>query len=63
MWKIVIALMKEENYYLLESYDLLPEEQKGCRKGIRGTDEQLIIDKHIYKETETRLIDQLQKNR
>ena len=29
---------------------LLPEEQKGCRKGFRGTNELLYIDREVIKE-------------
>ena len=31
--------------------DLLPDEQKGCRRGSRGTKDQLLIDKTMLKET------------
>ena len=54
MWKILTAQIKEEIYYSLECRELFPEEQKGCRKGTRGTDYLLYIDQHILKEAKTR---------
>ena len=33
---------------------LLPEEQKGCRKGSRGTDDLLYIDRAVIKEVKSR---------
>ena len=47
MWKIFTAQIREEIYYSLTSRRLFPEEQKGCRKGSRGTAELLYIDQHI----------------
>ena len=47
MWKILTAQIREEIYYSLRSRGLFPEEQKGCRKGSRGTAELLSIDQHI----------------
>ena len=41
-------------YYTLTSRRLFPEEQKGCRKGSRGTRELLYIDQHIQNESKTR---------
>ena len=37
MWKILTAQIREEIYYSLISRGLFPNEQKGCRKGSRGT--------------------------
>ena len=34
--------------------DLLPNEQKGCRKNSRGTKDQLLIDKAILKNCQRR---------
>ena len=39
MWKILTAQIREEIYYSLTSRGLFPDEQKGCRKGSRGTAE------------------------
>ena len=54
MWKILIAQIREEIYYSLTSRGLFPEEQKGCRKGSRGTAELLYIDQQIPSESKTR---------
>ena len=54
MWKILTAQIREEIYYSITSRSLFPEEQKGCRKGSRGTVELLYIDQHILSESKTR---------
>ena len=52
MWKILSAQIREVLYYSLISCGLLPNEQKGCRKGSSGTAELLYIDQHILNESE-----------
>ena len=52
--KILTAQIREEIYYSLTNRRLFPEEQKGCRKGSRGSAELLYIDQHILNESETR---------
>ena len=47
MWKILTTQIRE-------SRGLFPDEQKGCRKGSRGTAELLFIDQHILNESKTR---------
>ena len=54
MWKILTAQIREEIYYSLTSRSLVPDEQKGCSKGSRGTAELLYIDQHILNESNTR---------
>ena len=54
MWKILTAQIREKIYYSLTSRGLFPDEQKGCRKGSRGTAELLVIDEHILKESKTK---------
>ena len=54
MWKLLTAQIKEKIYYSLTSRGLFPDEQKGCRKGSRGTAELLYIDQHIPNESKTR---------
>ena len=49
MWKILIAQIREEINYLLTSYRLFPEEQKGCYKGSRGIAVLLYINQDILK--------------
>ena len=43
-------MFAEEAYVHLKDNNLLPEEQKGCRKRSRGTKDQLVIDKAIMAE-------------
>ena len=38
----------------LDQDKLLPEEQKGCRKGSRGTNDLLYIDRAVIKEVKSR---------
>ena len=38
----------------LDQEKLLPEEQKGCRKGFRGTNDLLYIDRAVIKEVTSR---------
>ena len=38
----------------LEQKKLLPEEQKGCRRGSCGTKNQLLIDKTVFKDCKKR---------
>ena len=54
MWKILTAQIREKIYYSLTSRGFFPDEQKGCRKGSRGTAELLFIDRHILNESKTR---------
>ena len=43
-WNILTAQIGVKFYYLLTSHGLFPDEQKGCRKGSRGTAELLNIE-------------------
>ena len=54
MWKILTAQIREKIYYSFTTRRLFPDEQKGCRKGSRGTAELLYIDQHILNESKTR---------
>ena len=54
MWKILTAQIREEIYYSLTSRGLFPAEQKGCRKGPRGTADLLYIDQYILNKSRTR---------
>ena len=49
MWKLLTGIMGEKLYHHLERNGLFKDEQKGCRKGSRGTKDQLLIDKAILK--------------
>ena len=37
MWKLLTGVIAYQIYVHLDQEKLLPEEQKGCRKGSRGT--------------------------
>ena len=47
MWKLLSGIFAEKIYDHLKDKNLLPDEQKGCRKRSRGTKDQLLIDKAI----------------
>ncbi|XP_068684755.1 uncharacterized protein [Montipora foliosa] len=50
MWKLTTGILADNMYDYFERERILPEEQKGCRKGRRGTKDQLLIDKAILKD-------------
>ena len=54
MWKLFTGMIAEEMYTYLERSSLLPEEQKGCRRGCLGTRDQLLIDKTILRDCRKR---------
>ena len=54
MWKLTTGILADNMCDYLEREKILPEEQKGCRKGRRGTKEQLLIDKAILKDCRKR---------
>ena len=55
MWKIQTTKIREKIYYSKISNGLpTAEEQKGCRKGTRGTRELLYIDQHLLNEGKAR---------
>ena len=54
MWKILTAQIRKGIYNSLTRRRLFPKEQKGRRKGSRGTGELLHIDQHILNESKTR---------
>ena len=49
MWKLLTGIISEDMYCFMENENLLPEEQKGCRRKSRGTKDQLLIDKAMLK--------------
>ena len=55
LWKLLMGILAEKLYEHLEQANILPWEQKGCRKGSQGTKDQLIIDKMIVKNCKKRL--------
>ena len=53
-WKLLTGIFFDEKYRYLEGQELLPEEQKGCRKTSKVTGDLLYIDKMILKEIKQR---------
>ena len=49
MWKLLTGIIANKLYNHLIHNQLLPNEQKGCRRNSRGTKDQLIIDKAIQR--------------
>ena len=54
MWKLLTGVIAEEMYNYLEREKILPEEQKGYKRGSRGTKDQLLIDKTVLKDCRKR---------
>ena len=54
MWKLLTGAITDQIYAHLDQEKLLPEEQKGCRKGSRGTNDLLYIDRALIKEVKSR---------
>ena len=44
------GILAEKIYSHLKRENVLPSEQKGCRKGSRGTKDQLVIDKMVLRD-------------
>ena len=54
MWKLLTGVIAEEMYNYIELEKILPEEQKGCKRGSRGTKDQLLINKSVLKDCKKR---------
>ena len=54
MWKLLTGVIADQMHAHLDQEKLLPEEQKGCRKGSRGTNDLLDIDRAVIKEVKSR---------
>ena len=54
MWKLLTGIISEDMYCFMENENILPDEQKGCRRKSRGTKDQLLIDKTILKDCRKR---------
>ena len=52
--KLLTCLIADQIYAHLDQEKLLPEEQKGRRKGSRGTNDLLYIDRAVIKEVKSR---------
>ena len=48
------GILAEKMYSHLERENVLPSEQKECRKGSRGTKDQLLMDKTVLRDCKTR---------
>ena len=55
IWKLLTGIIAEELYNHLENMNMSTWEQKGCKKGSRGTKDQPLIDKLIVKNCKKRL--------
>ena len=49
MWKLLSGFLADSMYQHLVTQNLIPEEQKGCKRNSRGCKEQLLIDKLVMK--------------
>ena len=54
IWKLLPSVIADQIHAHLDQKKLLPEEQKGCRKGSRGTNDLLYIDRAEIKEVKSR---------
>ena len=53
MWKLLTGVIVDQIYAHLDQEKLSPEEQKGYRKGSRGTNDLLFIDRAVIKEVKS----------
>ena len=54
IWKLLTGVIADQIYAHLDQEKLLPEEQKRCRKGSRGSNDLLYIDRAVIKEVKSR---------
>ena len=54
MWKLLSGVIADQLYGHLDQQKLLPEEQKGCRKRSRGTNDLLYIDRTVIREVKSK---------
>ena len=54
MWKLLTGVIADQTYAHLDQEKMLPEEQKGCRTGSRGTNDLLYIDRAAVEEVKSR---------
>ena len=54
MWKLLTGVIEDQIYVHLDQENLLPEEQKRCRKGSRETNDLLYSDRAVIKEVKCR---------
>ena len=49
MWKLLTGVIADQIYPHLDQEKFLPEDQRGCRKGSRGSNDLLYIDRGVIK--------------
>ena len=54
MWKLLTGVIADQMYAHLDQEKLLSEKQKGYKKGSRGTNDLLYIDRAVIKEVKSR---------
>ena len=54
MYKILTSIIAERTYTFLNEHQLLPSEQKGCKRGSYGCKDQLLINKMILEDCKTK---------
>ena len=54
MWKLLTCVVADWIYAHLDQEKLLPEEEKWYKKGSRGTNDLLCIDRAVIKEVKSR---------
>ena len=54
IWKLLTGVIADQIYAHLDQEKLLPEEQKGHRKGSRGANDLLYIDREVIKDVKSR---------
>ena len=54
MWKLLTSIISEDLYRFLEEEKILPEEQMGCKRNIRGTKDQVLLDKAVLRDCKRR---------
>ena len=53
MWKLLTGVFADQIYAHLDQQKVLPEEQKGCMKGSRGTNDLLYVDRAVINEVKS----------
>uniref|UniRef100_A0A8C6P0Q3 Reverse transcriptase domain-containing protein n=1 Tax=Nothobranchius furzeri TaxID=105023 RepID=A0A8C6P0Q3_NOTFU len=51
MYKILTSIITERTYTFLDNNNMLPPEQKGCKRGSYGSKDQLLINKMILEDS------------
>ena len=54
MWKFLAGVIADQIYAHWDQENVLPEEKKGCKKGSRGTNDLLYIDRAVITKVKSR---------